>query len=308
MLDRAGGDWSLCMFDFETYWDNSEPEPTTDTALAFPMAIAACYVSSKDQWDCFRRDWDRAREEEGFDVFHMTDFMASPCLKKPFCDWNRHKRDRVYYRLANIINTRVRAGFVFGVPSESYDLHTPQHIKDVMGNRHFTFAVRTVLSLVQEWYAKYGQGKAVQYIFDRMGKGKGEILQIFEEMKELRQVATPLGINPDDPDGFSFQNKAVFKPLQASDILAWNMRSHMRDAMAAGMSETTPPRLRPYFTYLRDGGGNSKVPIRVGFFRDRHLEQAAVDIFEYEEREGKPAFKATRRQFAQWRKSNAATE
>jgi hypothetical protein len=41
-LDRTGVDWWLCMFDFETYWDNSEATPATATLPAFPMAIAAC--------------------------------------------------------------------------------------------------------------------------------------------------------------------------------------------------------------------------------------------------------------------------
>ena len=118
MLDRTGVGWWLFMFDFETYWDNSEEEPATENTPAFPMTIATCYVAAKEQWDKFTRNWDDVRREEGFDEFHMTDFMARA---KPFNEWSQVKRDRVYYRLASIINTRVRMGFALGVPGKAYD-------------------------------------------------------------------------------------------------------------------------------------------------------------------------------------------
>jgi len=299
MLDRTGIDWLLCMFDFEIYFDNSEPEPATTSSPAFPMAIAACYIFSKEQCDHYVRNFDEVRRTEGFEVFHMTDFMANPCQTKPFCDWDQAKRDRVYYRIANLINTRVRTGFAFGVPCESFDLHAPQHMKDILGKRHFTFAVRCALYLVQQWYARYGKGKAVQYVFDRMGKGKGEIMTIFDGMKEFPEVAESMGVQLNDPDGFTFQNKEFFKPLQTADILAWNMRRHLQDFISRGKPDTPPP-IRPYFQFLR------KAPIRVGFFRDVQIERGAAEMLEYEEREGKPAFKATRRQLKQWKAAHAA--
>src|SRR5262249_20109220 len=50
--------------------------------------------------------------EEGFDMFHMAEFVAKPEMgHKPFCDWDNTKRTRVYRRLASIINCRVRKGF-----------------------------------------------------------------------------------------------------------------------------------------------------------------------------------------------------
>lgn len=211
MLERSGVEWELFMFHFETYWDNSEEEPATENTPAFPMTIATCYVATKEQWDEFKRNWDDVRREEGFDVFHMTDFMARV---KPFNEWDQVKRDRVYYRLASIINTRVRMGFAVGVPGESFDAHTPQQMKEDLGKRHFTFAVRSALDLVRQWYARYGEGKAVQYVFDRMGKGRGEIMAIFDLAKEQRGLAAELGALPNEPDGIAFQDKEFFKPLQ----------------------------------------------------------------------------------------------
>lgn len=296
MLDRTGVDWLLCMFDFETYWDNSEATPAAPDSPAFPMTIAACYVSTKTQWDEFNKNWRKALDDEGLAFFHMTDFTASrEHGVKPYCDWDQPKRERFYYRLANIINTRMKAGFVFGLPTQSFDLYTPEHFKRDLGKRHFTFAVRSVLDLVSQWYASYGSGKAVQYVFDRTGKGVGEITAIFDIAKERPEWAAKLGFRPSEPDGIAFQNKEYFRPLQAADILAWNMRSFMQGEISKGWPET-PARLRSYFQALR------KPSVRIGFMRDRDLEKAALDIAEYEEREGKPAYTMTRRQLKEWRK------
>jgi hypothetical protein len=284
------------MFEFETYWDNSEATPATQEYPAFPMTIAACYVSTKVQWDEFSKNWRKALDDEGLDFFHMTDFMASRERGvKPYCEWDQPKRDRFYYRLANIINTRIRTGFVFALPTESFDLHTPEHFKRDLGKRHFTFAVRTVLDLVSQWYAGYGSAKGVQYVFDRMGKGSGEITAIFDIAKERPEWAAKLGVLPNEADGITFQNKEHFRPLQAADILAWNMRSFMQGEISRGLPEI-PGKVRPYFEVLR------KPPMRIGFMRDRDLEKAAHDISEYEEREGKPAYTMTRRQLKEWRK------
>jgi hypothetical protein len=47
------------MFDFEAYWNNSEATPATATSPAFPMTIAACCVSTKEQWGEFSRQYVR---------------------------------------------------------------------------------------------------------------------------------------------------------------------------------------------------------------------------------------------------------
>jgi hypothetical protein len=90
------------MFEFQLYCDDSGTDANT------PVAVAACYVSSKTQWDHFARNWDEVREREGFDVFHMCEFMAKPeAGHKPYCDWENAKKDRVYQKLASIIDTRI---------------------------------------------------------------------------------------------------------------------------------------------------------------------------------------------------------
>src|ERR1700722_7871955 len=101
------------MFEFEVYFDDSGTDGVT------PVAVAACYVASKTQWTEFARNWDEVRAKEGFDAFHMAEFVANPDAgHKPFCEWDNPKKERVYGKLASIINTRVRKGFAIAVPKK----------------------------------------------------------------------------------------------------------------------------------------------------------------------------------------------
>ena len=103
VLERIKRDWSLVMY--EVYWDDSGTDRDS------PLAIAACYISTKRGWDAFVEAFDEIRWSEGFETFHMVEFAAShDKTKKPFCDWDRVKRKRVYERIAKAINEHKRTG------------------------------------------------------------------------------------------------------------------------------------------------------------------------------------------------------
>jgi hypothetical protein len=68
MLERTGVDWLIAVY--ETYFDDSGTNAQSE------IAIAACYVSTELGWRKFVKDWELARYEEGFDVFHMAEFIA----------------------------------------------------------------------------------------------------------------------------------------------------------------------------------------------------------------------------------------
>jgi hypothetical protein len=262
------------MFDFETYWDDSG---THDSS---PIAVAACFVAEREQWEWFVRDWDQARNDEGFDYFHMADFMALPKYQKePYCNWDQAKKNRVFSRLATIINTRVRMGFAFAVPVAAFERFAPSYVKEEMTSDAFIFAAQSVLSLVSDWWAQYAKGGSVQYIFEDR-KSMGKIHQIWHTSKEYPEQAAQLGINVEAPDGFSFQSPKIFKPLQAADMLAWNQYVHMRDVILKGLSDRD--NCRPYFHQLRVDR-----PMRLGFMTDAQVEQAFTALKQKEDEIGK---------------------
>lgn len=222
---------------YEVYFDDSG----TDTQS--PMAIAACYISTKNGWNQFVDAWDDIRWSEGFDVFHMADFAAfHDKTKKPFCDWDYVKRDRVYRRLATAINENKRVGIAIAVPQDVFNSVVPM-LPDWMrwrvGTYPYTVAVRFLMGAIRNWRLQCGITLPMQYVFDRMAdpKAKAEISAVWEHVENKDSWLDWYGI--ENEGGYSFQNKADFKPLQAADILAWQQNSHMRNVIMKGLDEHT---------------------------------------------------------------------
>jgi hypothetical protein len=239
MLERTGHDWLIGMY--ESYWDDSG----TDSSC--PLAIAACYVSRKNGWDRFTDDLYRIGREEGFETFHMADFAAGA---KPFDGWNEEKKSAVFRRLANAINANKQMGFGVAIPKEVFDRVVPtlpEPLRIKYGKHHYTFAVKVLLTLIGRWRVASLIKLPMRYVFDRMGKGKGEIMSIWDN-DNLRgwDALGKLGM---EPKGYSFEDKAEFKPLQAADVLAWQLNWHMRKVILAGRRDEED--CHPNFRLLR---------------------------------------------------------
>ena len=132
---------------YEVYWDDSGTDPQS------PIAIAACYISTKSGWDAFVEAFDEICWSEGFGTFHMVDFAAfHDKTKKPFCDWDHIKRKRVYERIAKAINDNKRTGMGIAIPKAAFDNlmpQTPEWLQWRFGKYHYTFAVRSLMGLIK---------------------------------------------------------------------------------------------------------------------------------------------------------------
>lgn len=260
---------------YKAYFDDSG----TDSSC--PLAIAACYVSTKRGWDNFSRQWDCVRNDEDFDIFHMADFAANPERGiQPFCDWSHEKRQRVYSRLAQIINENKWAGFGIAIPKYVFDQvipDLPDPMRFKFGTYHFTFAVKVILTMIANWRKEYWIRTPMHYVFDRMGKGRGEIRSIWENLDGFDALGK-LGM---EPSGYSFEDKSLDKPLQAADILAWQLHDHMRRVVLVG--KTDPGDSHRNFKMLRlDQHMNLAFMTENNFL---HTVEWEIDSFEKRARE-----------------------
>lgn len=227
MLSWTVLSWWLAMFQFEVYFDDSGTDGTNE------IAIAACYVSSKEQWDEFNRNWKEVLEDEGFDHFHMAEFVAKPeAGHEPFCGWSDERKKRVYRRLAGIMNVRVRHGFAIAVPKKDFDAHAPREFKEQYAENHYVFAVKSLFGRLEVWRGKYHVAVPMQYVFDRGAPGERQIKEIWGKYSQDEEARKRYGLA--DNGGALFQNKKLFRPLQAADILAWQMHNHMRKVIVPG--------------------------------------------------------------------------
>jgi hypothetical protein len=193
------------------HYDDSGTHPESS------IALAACWVSTVDQWKDFERNWEELKQDEGFDTFHMTDFAAG---EKKFAGWSDDKKRRVLRRVCTIINTRVRVGYVASVTKKDYDEIITGRFRSYAGKYHYSFAVRTCAGFVAGWRKKYEQKSSMKYVFDQMGKGKGEIMAVLDAaIKQSKRESAVTGVPP--LTGYGFEDKKLICPLQASDVAAW---------------------------------------------------------------------------------------
>jgi hypothetical protein len=262
---------------FTAYFDDSGTDRNSD------IAIAACYISTKRGWDDFVSAWDNARWEEGFECFHMSDFMAPPAQgKQPWCDWDNIKKTRVYNRLAKIISENTRIGIAVAIPKDDWDA-TPDWIRGHFGKQHYTFAVRMCMNAIARWRNKSTIRLPVRYTFDwemehtEKRQEIAKILDLITTKPGNQPVANLLGL---EPKGYSFEHKEEFKPLQSADILAWQMRSHMRKIWPLGHDD--PSLCHPGFRLLREDQGPD-----LGFFTKDQIAKFVADVTKLRDR-GEP--------------------
>jgi hypothetical protein len=184
-------------------------------------AIAACVIAPVRQWEKFREEWQKIAKDENFEVFHMANFVAR---KPPFDtpEWHDdEKRRRIMQKLVGTIKCRATCAFVSALQKSAYDEVVPEKIKaDRAMENHSTFAVRMCLGRVIRWRSEYGRTGPLQFVFDRVSKGKGEIDEVFNRSlaENAESALSDTGIVR---GGWSFEDKAQFIPIQAADILAW---------------------------------------------------------------------------------------
>jgi hypothetical protein len=280
MMARTGRDWLFAMIaltpdDYEVYFDDS------GTHEESPVAVAACYIATKQQWDEFCRNWKELTEEEGFDYFHMTDFMLNPEKKrKPYCDWDDSKKWRVYWWATALIRIRAQHGFALTITKKDYDECVPDDMRKFYGKDHYVWAIKAVTGQIAEWRKKWGVKRPMQYVFSQVQKGKGtkgEILAIESSLPYQKDSEEKYGLIK---DGIGFQDMRAFPPLQAADILAWNMLDHHNNVIARGRDDVHD--VSKWFYRLRAGR-----PMDIGFLTRAQMEDFSRKIGEYRETQGR---------------------
>jgi hypothetical protein len=244
---------------FTLYCDDSGTHPKSD------IAVAACHISTVDQWTHFKRNWDEANAREHFGVFHMADFVGK---QEQFSapEWNdQAKRDRTVRALVNLIKTRAQIGFAAVVVKSAFDeVIAGSKLREKYGDNHYAFVVRLCTTLVDRWRQKHKHGAPVQYVFDRLSKGKGEINALFEMLlKGGEDAMRRYGVYK---DCWSFQDKSQVTQLQAADIWAWENYRYMCTHVLGPNNGAKVP-IRKSYLALRDS------PVQVRYHTRESLQE-----------------------------------
>jgi len=187
------------------------------------MCVAG-YVSTRWRWKKFERDWQRLLSEEGLSAFHRTDLEN---LQKEFKGWTAARRDQARRKAHKIIKKWALAGVAVGFPFDLYErtIHTPE-LRKRFAKPYALCTMRCIITL-SEWASEEGYREPIDYVFDRGDEGKGQVLDAFRVSDRDKYL---LG-------SCRFEDKKKFVPLQAANVLAYEVYRFTTEQVVKGGAE-----------------------------------------------------------------------
>jgi len=217
------------------------------------FVVVSGYVSSVQKWVEFSAQWMAALREWGLEFFHMTDFAVKA---PPYDTWEEPERRERLARLLAIIKSHTCWSDATILPRRIFDEVFSARAKRICGGAYGLCAAACLLS-VAEWLRSKENDGWVAHVFEAGAHGRGELARIF-------------GANIKDPEqktylrllSLRFEDKRDFPPLQAADLLAYELYRDLPRGM--GWEQKSP---RYPLTAL------AEVPHKWGYLDGRQLRK-----------------------------------
>jgi hypothetical protein len=184
------------MTEYAAYFDDSG-HPDDQEAV-----VVAGFIATEQNWLLFEKEWKETLDWEGIEIFHMTDFEKSRV-------WPQHKKDAILRRLVSTVQRRTVKSISQCVLMDGYrQINEQRAFEETMGTP-YTIAGRTVAKSLNDWKRDFASPEDKLLVFFEDGtKHKGD----FIDAMERDQLPCP-----------AFIKKQEATPLQAADLLAWEM-------------------------------------------------------------------------------------
>lgn len=193
---------------FTAYFDESG---THDESKS--IAVAG-YISTAPLWVEFSAQWQLALNDWGLDHFHMTDFAVKA---PPYDKWTESERRERLTRLITVINSNVWGSVGVVLPKKIFEgIFTPR-VSRICGGACGVAAIACIMDL-GELLRELKIGGSIAYVFEAGTRGIGEFARVFGSVLK----------DPENKEYFRllslrFEGKQDFLPLQAADLLAYEL-------------------------------------------------------------------------------------
>jgi hypothetical protein len=202
--------WILMVTEFAAYFDDGGHPDNQD------LVLVAGFLSSTEQWLKVETEWQNALESLGLPrstVFRMTDFMAGTNPKSPSYGWDENKRHRLLNKLVHILAIRTLKRFSETVFMKDYREINEKYALEECYGAPYALAGRNLNMRLKKWLGEQGPDARLRIFFEDGTKHKGDL------MDACRRDGLPCP---------SFPKKDELAPLQAADLLAWEIAKTMR--------------------------------------------------------------------------------
>jgi hypothetical protein len=198
------------------YFDESYTHPPSPRVYTL-----AGYISTDKQWVKFEREWGQVLSDAAIPFFHMTTFEAR---RKEYAGWSNEKRIQILRRLHAIIKKRVFAGFAVSVVMSDYEEIMSDEVIGYFGNHH-QFVTIACMQYISNWLRTQNYKEPISYVFESGSGFDADVVRLIESIINDEKVADVYLAG-----SCTIENKRMLLPLQAADILAYEVtKVHARE-------------------------------------------------------------------------------
>ncbi|MBI4608672.1 MAG: DUF3800 domain-containing protein [Candidatus Rokubacteria bacterium] len=193
----------------------------------------AGYVSTVKAWESFEREWRESLAIYNIDHFHMTDFVAG---QGQFTNWPKQKKRSRLRKLIDAANRHALAAIGIVIPANLYQRLSEQD--RAVCDSPYRIAAMQCCAEIRRWLETFDSNAEVAYVFEAGAKGAGKVAEFFRAAMDEKAAKEHLRIL-----SFKFEDKKRSAPLQAADILAWEL---YRNVPSIRGMDSRAPRIKDY--------------------------------------------------------------
>jgi len=193
------------------------------------VALAG-WLSTDERWRRFEAEWREALSDFGVDMFHMNKFANGA---PPFKGWPEKKRQARLARLLTIINRHALGSVGWVINKPLYDKVVAEKAQSICGSPYGLAAVACFTDVASAMRGMKIVDAWVAYVFEKGTEGQADILKMFNE--NMRDPARKEHFRL---LSLRFEDKRKYLPLQAADILAYELYQHFPRQL--GLSRRSP--------------------------------------------------------------------
>jgi Protein of unknown function (DUF3800) len=222
------------------YFDDSGSHTSSD------IVVMAGLFGYSNQWDYLSKLWakkiaDPCPGKLPLPRFHMAACQAGD---EEFLGWKRIECDFLVDELIEIIHKVGVYGFGCAMPRKHYDALITGEQRRASGNAETICIINCFVKLIE--FAKYiTPDKEIAFIFDDRPQQKRNVQRICEVYQSAKQEGVEIV-------SATFASSKKILPLQAADLLAWEIYQDSLDSLA-GRTEKEGPRRRQLRKLIEPG-------------------------------------------------------
>ncbi len=198
-----------------------------------PAVVVAGYVSSATRWRAFSEEWNARLVRWHIPAFHMTDFENR---RGCFASWSNDERESRLDELLAVIKKHTLRSIAYVIRKQQFDnLNLSKPAKKLCGDAYGVAAIGCWYNLSLLLRDPRNNGY-VEYIMDSRSRGSGSLLDIYR-----KQCEDPAWVEQTRLLGLSFKDHRLSQPLQAADILAYEVYKQADRQFGANTRKTRYP-------------------------------------------------------------------